>query len=30
MTPDYHTDQTIGALQPPEGNPSPEMDAVAQ
>jgi hypothetical protein len=30
MTPDYHTDQTIGALQPPEGNPSPEMDAVEQ
>ena len=30
MTPDYHTDHTIEAPQPPEGNPSPEMDAVKQ
>ena len=30
MTPDYHTDHTIEAPQPPESNPSPEMDEVEQ
>jgi hypothetical protein len=30
MTPNYHTDHTIEALQPPVGNPSPEMNEVEQ